>query len=266
MKLYANGCSYTGGHISGHDNNSSLIPPQSFTWPYQMGIEDVFNNGRAGASNDRILRTTMQYFNENSAEDYVAIIQWTSPIRFERFFPLFNCWAEYCNTSTIEVNRKLKENKHNMGYSLHVDNENVQRKFFKESIEHDKYNLQETATKVLMYAKEINDYLIDFYKTVIIMQHFLESKNIPYLFTSMSFFNHLKKDEIYNGIDKFEINSTPYERNLYETLNQSVWNNEPISSLAKDNVVSETDLHPNEAGHKIIAGSLISTLKERGLM
>tara|TARA_B100000902_G_scaffold399876_1_gene473258 strand:- start:1387 stop:2187 length:801 start_codon:yes stop_codon:yes gene_type:complete len=266
MKLYANGCSYTAGHGEVHDNNGNLVPPQTFTWPYQMGIENVINNSRRGGSNDRILRTTMKYFNENSADDYVAIIQWTSPVRFERFFPLFNCWTEYCNTSAMEVNRTLKETKNNMGYSLHVDDETVQRKFFKDSIEHDNYNLQETATKVLMYAKEINDYLIDFYKTVIIMQQFLESKNIPYLFTSMSFFNHLKKDKIYNGIDKFEIDTTPYERNLYETLNQSAWNNEPISSLAKDNVVSETNLHPNEEGHKIIAGSLVSTLKERSLM
>jgi hypothetical protein len=53
---------------------------------------------------------------------------------------------------------------------------------------------------------------------------------------------------------------------LYETLNQSVWNNDPVSAIAKDNVVSETNGHPNEIGHKIIAGSITSTLRERGLI
>ena len=76
----------------------------------------------------------------------------------------------------------------------------------------------------------------------------------------------MKKDETYFGIDKFEIPTTPYEHSLYETLNQSVWNNDPVSAIAKDNIVSETNTHPNEIGHKIIAGSITSTLRERGLI
>jgi hypothetical protein len=267
MKLFANGCSYTAGHGEVHDTNGVLIPPQDFTWPYQMDMDYVVNMSRRGGSNDRILRTTMNYFNKNNAEDYIAVIQWTSPVRFERFFPLHNCWTEYCNTSVMEVNRTLKDSKNKVGYTLHVDDEKVLRKFFDASdFKNDIYNLQDTATKVLVHAKEINDYLIDFYKTVIIMQQFLESKNIPYIFTSMSFFNHLKKDETYFGIDKFEIPTTPYEHSLYETLNQSVWNNDPVSAIAKDNIVSETNTHPNEIGHKIIAGSITSTLRERGLI
>ena len=39
MKLFANGCSYTAGHGEVHDTNGVLIPPQDFTWPYQMDMD-----------------------------------------------------------------------------------------------------------------------------------------------------------------------------------------------------------------------------------
>ena len=267
MILYANGCSFTAGHGDVHDSKGKLVPPRDFTCPHQISqFDSVINQSRRGGSNDRILRTTIDYFTKKPSAGYVAVIQWTSPIRFEKYFPLFNCWAEFCNITSMEVNSTLKHSNNPIRYSLHVDDETIQRKFFRRLEEYDMYHLIDTSTNVLKFAKEVNDYLIDFYKTVLIMQQFLESKNIPYIFTSMSWFNFLKADSTYMGVDKFDISWTDYEFELFRNINQDVWTAEPLSALAKDHVVSPTDNHPDELGHKVIAGSITSTLKERGII
>jgi len=265
MKLYANGCSFTAGNDDVHDADGRLMPPADYTWPYMMPVEHVINESRAGGNNDRILRKTMDYFTKNNSDNHIAVIQWTSPVRFERYFPMFDCWAEFCNVNNLEVNNTLQQTKLQGKYSLHADNGEIISKFFDNSdMNYDKFNLIETATKVLAYAKEINDYIVDFYKTIILMQQFLDSKNVPYIFTSMSFFNHIKDTETYMGIDKFDIINTNYETNLYKCLDQSVWNNEPCSAIAKNDVFP--DRHPNEDGHILIANNITSEFKKRGIL
>ena len=91
MKLYANGCSFTAGNGDVHGADGHLMPPANYTWPSLIPVEHVINESRVGGNNDRILRKTMDYFTKNNSDNHIAVIQWTSPVRFERYFPMFDC-------------------------------------------------------------------------------------------------------------------------------------------------------------------------------
>jgi hypothetical protein len=71
MKIYVNGCSYTFG-----DGN---------TYPNLLKIHynaDLINQSLANASNDRILRTTIDYILNSSIPPDKVVIQWTNVHRF----------------------------------------------------------------------------------------------------------------------------------------------------------------------------------------
>ena len=80
--LYANGCSWTAG--------ADLEDPSNTAWPILLSKKmevDVFNAGLGGGSNDRILRTTIQFTKDwmetnNPTELFVGIM-WTSMYRTE---------------------------------------------------------------------------------------------------------------------------------------------------------------------------------------
>lgn len=233
-KLFVNGCSFTAGNGEVHTADGNLAPPLDYVWANQIpAVESITNLAIRGGSNDRILRTTMEYFNCRNAIDYVAVIQWTSPLRFERYAPTYNAFAGFCNTGEH--------------YSLHLDN----GVYLEKSKIHTK--LTHTATQLLKYGKSINDYNIDYYKKIIIMQQYLESKNIPYIFTSMSSSSHVNTEQ----------NNTPYELQLKNMINKDTWTEYPLNRYQQDNFVSEQDTHPNEIGHKLIADSVYEELKQR---
>jgi len=233
-KLFVNGCSFTAGNGDVHTPEGKLAQPLDYVWANQLlEVESITNLAIRGGSNDRILRTTMEYFNCRNAIDYVAVIQWTSPLRFERYVPTYNAFAGFCNTGEH--------------YSFHLDNGTQLEK----SKIHKK--LTDTATQVLKYGKSINDYNINYYKKIIIMQQYLESKNIPYIFTSMSASSHVNTEQNY----------TPYELQLRNMINKDNWTAYPLNRYQQDNFVSEQDTHPNETGHKLIADSVYEELKQR---
>ncbi len=84
MNLFVNGCSFSAGHDEVHDMQGKLTPPLDYVWSNQIAdkFDNITNYALAGGSNDRIFRTTMEYFSKGPV-DTIAIIQWTSPIRFE---------------------------------------------------------------------------------------------------------------------------------------------------------------------------------------
>jgi hypothetical protein len=76
MRLFTNGCSFTEGYD---------LPDPSMAWPSVLSNSikyDVNNIALGGGSNDRIFRTTIEYFNIHTAPD-IAIIGWTFNDRAE---------------------------------------------------------------------------------------------------------------------------------------------------------------------------------------
>lgn len=113
MRLFANGCSFTwGGHILEeerglqvtwkipHDHEHSRFR-ESVVWPARLhamlGSDGMVNLGMGCGSNQRIVRTTIEYFTTRLSRgedvtDYIAVIQWTEPSRYELFDPDTKSW------------------------------------------------------------------------------------------------------------------------------------------------------------------------------
>jgi len=248
-KLFVNGCSFTAGNGEVHTADGSLAPPLDYVWANQIPeVESVTNLAISGGSNDRILRTTMEYFNSlANCTDYVAVIQWTSPLRFERFIPSCNAFAGFCNTSD-----KTLQQPTNPRYSFNMDNAKHLEKLENNGLY---TRLVDAASQVLLYGRSVNDYQINFYKKVILMQQYLDSKMIPYLFTSMSVANHLKL-----GTTALP---TQYEIQLKNNADTTNWTDRSLSSYQAGNFISAEDKHPNEAGHKLIGNEIYKELQQR---
>lgn len=115
MKLYANGCSFTwggelikavhdrDGHILDETNESDINKHRlNITWPKHlsdlMGCTEFHNQAMGCGSNPRIVRKTLDFFiekinNNEDMSDWVAVIQWTEPSRFEFFDEANNSWV-----------------------------------------------------------------------------------------------------------------------------------------------------------------------------
>jgi hypothetical protein len=105
MKLFTNGCSYTwGGGILEEEHNqcvSILNQPKHLTelrekstWPWflaeKLKAETCINYAIGCSSNDRIVRTTIDFFIDrkftyDDLDDWLVIIQFTQPERYEIF-------------------------------------------------------------------------------------------------------------------------------------------------------------------------------------
>lgn len=112
MNLFTNGCSFTWGgsiypkmydstgQLLDYYNTSELNQERlSRVWPGQlaqlMNAESCVNLALTCASNERIVRTTLEFFlnPENQNKQWLAIIQWSLPERFEFWSDENNCWA-----------------------------------------------------------------------------------------------------------------------------------------------------------------------------
>lgn len=112
MNLFANGCSFTwGGGLFPNllDENNQLLDyynqsPLNVSrlqtvWPWHLGQQlntaQVVNLSLGCASNERILRTTLEFFSQPEIikEKWIAVIQWTVPHRFEYWDDENLCWV-----------------------------------------------------------------------------------------------------------------------------------------------------------------------------
>jgi len=93
MKLFVNGCSFSHGH-----NLTDDLSPK-WVWPYLMSdFDEVANYAWEGGSNDRILRTTLDFFNTiDDTSEWLAVIQWTDPYsRTELYDEESDTYIGYC--------------------------------------------------------------------------------------------------------------------------------------------------------------------------
>ena len=234
--LLVNGCSFTAG--SGNTGGDEHISRIVWSNHLEDKFDTVVNLANGGKGNDRIVRTTLDYCNNNDMTDYVAIIQWSSPFRTEYWNPEDNEWIN------VVVNNGIQGN-----WTLDISsNPNTAR----------------TQLQTLSYDNEMkwlnsfNDYDIAYYNNVLVLQNFFEDKQIPYMFTSMSNLEHpFMERNIYDTLP-----STP-EINLKKLIDKSKWAEVSLSEYADNNPISQEDQHPNLKGNKLIAQALYKELMEK---
>lgn len=100
MILYANGCSWTwGGGLEPYFGNDE--ERLKLLWPHHLGkkmnCSEVVNQSDGCGSNQRIVRTTFEWLQTKGLDELketVAVIQLTSPARFEYYQPEIKEWAK----------------------------------------------------------------------------------------------------------------------------------------------------------------------------
>ena len=200
MKLFANGCSFTwGGDIikSLHDETGQLLDGQAsgqlndyrlnVTWPKHLSnllsCTEVHNQSLGCGSNARILRKTFEFFipKVNNGEDiseYISVIQWTDPSRFEYYNQYEKSWALAKHDMVVYENKKVSDD--------------------------DDFTLRKS------YFKNLNDktWHNNFFGHVLSLGFFFKTHNIKHLFT-MTHSN-------FDTMDKFQINYLDRSFNWYK--------------------------------------------------
>ena len=196
MKLLVNGCSYSwgGGLYNIHYNKDSDPDKIGFlsidmdhpinderlqkVYSHHLGklmkAEKVYNLSMGGTSNERIVRTTMDFYtkkilNNEDISDYFAVIQWTSVDRTELYDDILEGTIHMLPGGVIfEPDDALK--------TFTAE----EHKVLLDDILSRKRN---TYYKNFMSAKEIVNKT---FQQIITLGHFFEKYNIPYLFCSMN--------------------------------------------------------------------------------
>jgi hypothetical protein len=160
------------GHDSKHKplnefNNSPLNAERlRLVWPHHLGqlleCTEVHNHAFALASNDRIVRKTIDFFINRLDEDlsdWLVVIQWTDPSRFEFYDRVSKSWALVSNQIAITENSRI--------------------------IGEQEASLIKSCYKFQSYT----DYNTKFFNQVLQLGGFFKSHGIKYVFVSMDLYD-----------------------------------------------------------------------------
>ena len=248
--LLTNGCCYTGGHDNIHDSQGNLNPPADYTWPNRLLLKnslenyEVTNIAIGGNSNDKILRRTIEHIEKNKVD--AVIVQWTAMHRKELYFQPLGEWGNLCNHYELEdpLDKALTTDSafadKNM-YAMHFD-KNVE---YDESVLNIVDKITRSASTDYFWQYSETDYIVQYFQKILVLQSYLESKNIPYVFTSMGSSSHLPL-----MVNKIGL-TTDYEKILASQINLNKWTKRPLTYIAMYDL-DETK-HPTVKGHTMIA-------------
>jgi len=256
MKLFSNGCSYTWGgslyllkekddngkeHFLDYYNDSPKnIDRLQSVYPHHlgklMGAEHVYNLSMGGGSNDRIVRTTLDFFHNamiagENVKDYFVTIQWTDPNRTEFYDTHYqNCWV-------------------GMQHGYH----------FNESTERWLSKLTETKDYYYKHLYSDINALEKTIQNITLLGEFFRANKIPYVF-----FSHV--DIFGFGIDDIATHSIEKRINLIDT--RYVWweGSSRESVMGKTNFDAINNSHPSRLGHKQWAGTLLKWILKKRLI
>lgn len=248
MIYYANGCSYTwGGSMfifnppdgtylpelpDDHPNNKQRL---ELLYTHHLGkllnAEKTINQSLGGASNYRIVRTTIDYFNnllinDHRIDNHFVTIQWTDPSRIE-FYDEFNkSWVHFTITSQFYEQNHLSNNARNL---------TNERELWYKSFDSDELQLY------------------SFINQIITLGSFFQAHNIPYLFFHKSSEILLMK----NSHIKYQ-----------KILNRYNWlyDNNMKSNITDSNIDKINNSHPSALGHQQWANILYDVIKKRKIV
>jgi hypothetical protein len=220
MILLTNGCSWTWGAGLNLDYHPDLR--NNSVWPKKLsdilGAEKYYNLSLAGGSNQRVVRTTVDWVLSQPKEDLaktVAIIQWTGLSRYEFYYP----------------SDRLDEYENNQSRWIRCKVNCILNPYDKDTLAKKKYNdlRLSTYTEIEGMYRFIGDLLA--------VENLLTQYNIPYYFWA-----HDTK-----LIGRFPKSMYEFCRDRFNWLNSidtEEWQYERVSS---------EDPHPSLDGHKQIA-------------
>lgn len=267
MLLLANGDSNTYGYgLSDQQTDPTQWPTNQedqlyalqHSWPAQLAKEidhGYVNLARPGGSNDRIVRTTLQYLTKHGHDNTIVIIGWTDPTRRE-----------------VHVEDHVAQsfpNEEPTGYKIFTADHDE----FKSSMQHNP-NAYRWSEKYRHYGWDLVESHVRFYSQIILMQSYLEQHKIPHLFfTVTAVHEYMKKIQK----DKDSSYAVRMTGDLYESINwhsfagHNSYNKQTIDhwlfrQLIHSNIPNEhldATNHPTQEGHRVIAAKLLDELKKR---
>lgn len=233
MKLFANGCSFTHGHKDWDDNKS----PPNWVWPSVMSsnFDETVNLAWQGGSNGRIVRTTLDFFDKvDDPTNWIAVIQWSAFIRLEFHDEESNTYFGFCGGNDQPVLTGSDTTKFIT----------IPTRFRKKIL----YHLESLHTQSNQQLME------QFVHQQFILSEYFTKRNIRFLFTGMNSSSQLPTDFAHPLLKL--IPST----NVLLPISHFVNNRTP--NLLESN----TDSHPNKAGHAVIANYITNELKARNYL
>ena len=271
--LFVNGCSWTEGHMLHLDPEvNKLVSEQGYTindifsvfkndveicYPFkeiynqynwagivaqELDIPNIVNYAIGAASNDRILRTTVDYvkrLTEQEKQETFIIIGWTIPDRSELYLNDKQGKAEWCSWNATQQFSTI-DRIHNDEFTKRID------KFWK------------------LYVVDVFDHhpcVQKFFQQSYLLANLLEHHNIKYyFFNSFSplfgvrdyapFLEHFKYD-----IDTYTTQTTAM------SLNTDFFN-----FIGDKDELCLPDRHPNKLGHAMWAQHLLDDMRQQNII
>ena len=184
--LLTNGCSWV--------NGAGLQDRESERWSYhlakKLNMEDI-NLSSEGASNDRILRTTIEWLKENKDKfsDVLVVIGWTQMTRTEFFNDVVGKWENQNFLSFGDGSEDLRSESFYEGQSKHM-------------LQHTKLSPNDVWWRVyLKYFFSMEQRYNSFFNSILYSQSIFKSFGIDYIYFA-SFDNELEKISFQDLIDE----------------------------------------------------------------
>lgn len=247
--LLFNGCSFTAGsELQGKENNLEYRDQHRFSQVIsnKTGLSHK-NIAIGGSSNDRITRTTIDWFRKNTCD--TAIIQFTAVQRMEYISPYAKHPVNFVNGPN-KVGTKWKSNS-----------------------KHDHEETKQSYHHYYKYVYNNNLGFYNFYKNLYILEQFFKSNHINYCFIKLE-----KNNSSYIALDKCKLSIHDDDGDLLDFYWKSVCKNKytSITSIC-GNILKDfssdytTDYthegypllqggHPSEIGHEKIANHIIKEI------
>lgn len=244
MKLFTNGCSFTwGGAIYPrlYDDQGNLLDYSNTSetnqkrlkdvWPAHLGnltgAEQVVNLSIGCGSNERIVRTTFDYFTslihqQQFSKDWCVVIQWSIPHRFEY-------WDEGSDSWTMcMINGSMTSRETDWRHRVQIDD----------------------FTKNIWANFNDKTYSQRYWAQVVGLASFLKSFGIPYWFSNLDT----------SVLDYLEPYQKEYLQNHVSWLGNA--SHKKFGDLFEERHDSGSG-HPSLLGHKQIAQSIYDLIQDK---
>lgn len=246
MKLLVNGCSFTHGHkdYTGKHNRD----PAEWVWASRLGkhFDSCVNLAWRGTGNSRIVRETINYLSGVSDPDnWLIIIQWSNPERFEWFNNEYNTWV------SALPHRPVFESRHLSKHAIQ-DLTSLNNKF---------------CNPYMAYIRTDSVKIIEEMQQMLVLQQYLYKRGFTnVLYTGMNKFSMIPYhiEDFHNeGEWSMMAPSSPNNKVILEMAKLFDFTKyvSPITEIMGGHCESEEDSHPNDIGHQLFYQYILEQIK-----
>lgn len=280
-RLYLNGCSWVEGHLL-HEEEKVLDYAKSIGFEFEsmfyaikrrdpltveynksfkefynkfnlaeyiskdLNINEVYNDSEGAGSNTRIVRTTVDYVKQLTAEQKektLVVIGWTMPERNEIFLDDKAGLSTWCK---FNLTQKFSE----------LDHRSLEANFVKRI---DKFWEQYVVDVHTFYHS-----IKKFFEQSCLLANFLENNNIKYYFFN-TFPILWGYNDLYNDYELMEEikKDIDYYNNNFSVENLNTTFEEFIKNIPNCHL---SDKHPSSLGHKMWAEYILKNMKRKGVL